>query len=294
LQKHLLDIKSLNIDLVKDIFDLANKYLVNPDLFLQTLKNKLIVNLFFENSTRTKNSFEIASKRCSADVVNFDVSSSSLSKGEILYDTALNINAMNPDAIIVRHSKSGMPRILSKYLNCCVINGGDGSYSHPSQALLDLFTIKKYFPDLSKVKIAIVGDLKNSRVANSNIELLRLFGIEPILVSPPHFAKITNLKSFYSIEEVLDKVNVLMVLRTQIERHSQQTYASLRDYAVNYCINKEMLGSRDILVLHPGPVNRNIDITDDVLLDKRCKVLEQVKHGIAIRVAILKHYIKRQ
>jgi aspartate carbamoyltransferase catalytic subunit len=290
--KHLLDIQSLDIKLVEHIFAKAQQYLDTPSLFDNVLEGRVIVNLFFENSTRTQSSFEIASKRGKAQVVNFDATKSSTSKGEILYDVALNINAMNPDAVVLRHSKSGMPKILSKYLNCPIINGGDGSYAHPSQALLDLFTIKKYFPSLEGVKIAIMGDIKNSRVANSNIELLDMFGIKPILISPPHFTKFTNLQTTYHLKDVIDDVNILIVLRTQVERHSQKLYASLDDYGSRYCVNSNILKDKDIILLHPGPVNRNIDISDEVLLDDRCKVLEQVKHGIAIREAILEYFIK--
>ena len=292
--KHLADITSLENSTIENIFSMASDYLNGAKDFSTTLKNKLIVNLFFENSTRTQSSFEIASKRCGAEVVNFDISKSSTMKGETLYDTALNINAMSPDAVVVRHSKSGMPKILSKYLECPIINGGDGAYSHPSQALLDFYTIKKYFSDPKKAKVGILGDIKNSRVASSNIAILAKYGIDPILISPPHFSKCTHLEHTYHLQGALDKINVLIVLRTQIERHSDKLYASLQDYATNYCVTRELIENKDILILHPGPVNRNIDISDAVLADKRCKVLEQVKHGVAIRIGILNHFIHQR
>ncbi|CAI6149380.1 MAG: Aspartate carbamoyltransferase [uncultured Sulfurimonas sp.] len=255
------------------------------------LKDKIIITLFFENSTRTKSSFEIAAKRLGAEIVHLDVSQSSTKKGETLVDTAMNLDAMGPDAIIVRHQNSGVPQILSKHTNASILNAGDGAHAHPSQALLDLYTLKEHFGDLKGKKIAIVGDIKNSRVANSNIELLSRFGMEVILVAPPHFLPKTSLKTTHFLSEIIDDVDAIMSLRTQTERHSSQNYASLKDYASDFCITEELLGDRDIILLHPGPVHRNIDITDALLNDKRCKVLDQVSNGVNIRMAILKKLI---
>ncbi len=259
--------------------------------FETILKDKIIITLFFENSTRTKSSFEIAAKRLGADMVHLDVAKSSTKKGETLVDTAMNLDAMGPHAIIVRHQNSGVPQILANHTKASILNAGDGAHAHPSQALLDLYTLKEHFTDLEGKKIAIVGDIKNSRVANSNIELLTRFGMEVILVAPPHFLPKTSLKTTHFLAEIVDEVDAIMSLRTQTERHSSQSYASLKDYASDFCITKELIGERDIIILHPGPVHRNIDITDELLDDARCKVLDQVSNGVNIRMAILKKLI---
>jgi aspartate carbamoyltransferase catalytic subunit len=203
----------------------------------------------------------------------------------------MNLDAMGPHAIIVRHQNAGVPQILANHTRASILNAGDGAHAHPSQALLDLYTLKEHFKDVEGKKIAIVGDIKNSRVANSNIELLSRFGMEVILVAPPHFLPKTSLRSTHYIKEVIDEVDAIMSLRTQTERHSSQSYASLKDYASDFCITEELIGDRDIILLHPGPVHRNIDITDALLADKRCKVLEQVSNGVNIRMAILKKLI---
>ena len=259
--------------------------------FFTDLENKLIITLFFENSTRTKSSFEIAAKRLGANMVHLDVTKSSTKKGETLVDTAMNLDAMGPDAIIVRHQNSGVPKILSNHTSASIINAGDGAHAHPTQALLDLFTLKEHFGDLVGKKIAIVGDIKNSRVANSNIELLTRFGMEVILVAPPQFLPKTTLRTTHFLKEIIDDADAIMSLRTQTERHSSQSYASLKDYASDFCITEELVGDRDIVLLHPGPVHRNIDISDALLADARCKVLEQVSNGVSIRMAVLKKLI---
>jgi len=259
--------------------------------FERILQDKLIITLFFENSTRTRSSFEIAAKRLGAEVVHLDVAKSSTKKGETLVDTAMNLDAMGPDAIIVRHKDAGVPKILSAHTKASIVNAGDGAHAHPSQALLDLFTLKEHFGNVNGKKIAIVGDIKNSRVANSNIELLTRFGMEVILVAPPQFLPKSSLRSTHYIEEIIDEVDAIMSLRTQTERHSSQSYASLKDYASDFCITKELVGDRDIILLHPGPVHRNIDISDEMLEDPRCKVLQQVKNGVNVRMAILKKLI---
>ncbi len=291
--KHLTGIKDLSTNEVEEILARA-KELKSSARLPKTLKDRLIITIFFENSTRTRSSFEVAAKRLGASVVSLDVSKSSTSKGETLFDTAANLDAMEPDAIVVRHKDSGVPKMLSNYISCPLLNAGDGSHAHPSQALLDLFTIKEHygFGEIEGKKIAIVGDIKNSRVANSNIELLTKFGLEVILVAPPHFMPNTDrFQKRYSVKEVVDEVDIIMALRTQTERHKNQIYASLADYAQNFCITKELLGKRDILLLHPGPVNRNVDIADELMTDKRCKVLTQVNNGVYIRMAILEKLI---
>jgi len=259
--------------------------------FDRILADKIIITLFFENSTRTKSSFEIAAKRLGAEMVHLDVAQSSTKKGETLVDTATNLDAMGPHAIIVRHANAGVPKILSKHTKASIINAGDGAHAHPTQALLDLFTLKQHFGELKGKRIAIVGDIKNSRVANSNIELLTRFGLKVTLVAPPQFMPSTSLPNTYHIADVIDDIDIIMSLRTQTERHSQQSYASLKDYASDFCITSELVGDRDIIILHPGPVHRNIDIDDALLADPRCKVLEQVANGVSMRMAVLKKLI---
>lgn len=287
--KHLIRTDDFTTKEIESILEDAK--LFSDGRFDRILRDKIIITLFFENSTRTRSSFEIAAKRLGAEIVHLDVANSSTKKGETLVDTAMNLDAMGPHAIIVRHQNSGVPKILSNHTKASIINAGDGAHAHPTQALLDLFTLKKHFGDVKGKKIAIVGDIKNSRVANSNIELLTRFGMEVILVAPPQFLPKTNLRTTHYINEVIDEVDAIMSLRTQTERHSSQTYASLKDYASDFCITSEVVGDRDIILLHPGPVHRNIDICDALLADKRCKVLEQVSNGVAIRMAVLKKLI---
>lgn len=287
--KHLIRTDDFTTKEIESILEDAK--LFSDGRFDRILRDKIIITLFFENSTRTRSSFEIAAKRLGAEIVHLDVANSSTKKGETLVDTAMNLDAMGPHAIIVRHQNSGVPKILSNHTKASIINAGDGAHAHPTQALLDLFTLKKHFGDIRGKKIAIVGDIKNSRVANSNIELLTRFGMEVILVAPPQFLPKTNLRTTHCINEIIDEVDAIMSLRTQTERHSSQTYASLKDYASDFCITSEVVGDRDIILLHPGPVHRNIDICDALLADKRCKVLEQVSNGVAIRMAVLKKLI---
>lgn len=287
--QHLLRTDDFTVEEINEI--LADAKLFSDGRFDRILKDKIIITLFFENSTRTRSSFEIAAKRLGAEMVHLDVSKSSTKKGETLVDTAMNLDAMGPHAIIVRHENAGVPKIISDHTRASIINAGDGAHAHPTQALLDLYTLKEHFGEIKGKKIAIVGDIKNSRVANSNIELLTRFGIEVILVAPPQFLPKTTLRTTHFLAEIIDEVDAIMSLRTQTERHSSQNYASLKDYASDFCITSELLGERDIILLHPGPVHRNIDIDDTLLADKRCKVLEQVSNGVNIRMAILKKLI---
>lgn len=286
---HLINTRDFSLNEIEELFSRATEFLDEKPRDI--LKNKTVITIFFENSTRTRSSFEIAAKRLGAHVVSLDVSKSSSSKGETLFDTAANLDAMGPDAIVVRHKSSGVPHILANYVNCPIVNGGDGSHAHPTQALLDLFTIKKHFGNVVGKKIAIVGDIKNSRVANSNIELLVRAGLEVILVSPPHFLPKTTLRTSYSIHEVIDEVDIIMSLRTQTERHANQIYASLKDYANDFCITSKLVGERDIILLHPGPVHRNVDVDDMMMKDPRSKILDQVKNGVAVRMAVLEKLI---
>ena len=288
--KHLINTRDFSLLEIEELYKRAEIFLDNRQRDI--LNGRMIITIFFENSTRTRSSFEIAAKRLGANVVSLDVSHSSSSKGETLLDTAANLDAMGPDAIVVRHKRAGVPHILSKHVGCPLINAGDGSHAHPTQALLDLFTIKQHFNgDIKGKKIAIIGDIKNSRVANSNIELLTRAGLEVILVAPPHFLPKTHLRTFSDIKKVINDVDIIMSLRTQTERHANQIYASLKDYAEDFCITLELMGERDILLLHPGPVHRNVDIDDTMMEDPRCKVLDQVKNGVAVRMAVLEKLI---
>jgi len=287
--QHLIRTDDFTIDEIESILADAKEF--SDGRFERILQDKIIITLFFENSTRTKSSFEIAAKRLGAEIVHLDVTKSSTNKGETLVDTAMNLDAMGPHAIIVRHQNAGVPKILSNHTKAAILNAGDGAHAHPTQALLDLYTLREHFGNLKGKKIAIVGDIKNSRVANSNIELLTRFGMEVILVAPPHFLPKTKLRSTHYLKEIIDELDAIMSLRTQTERHSSQSYASLKDYASDFCITTELVGKRDIILLHPGPVHRNIDICDALLADKRCKVLEQVSNGVNIRMAILKKLI---
>lgn len=293
--KHLITPNDLTNDEVLEIFEDARLF---QDLETNSLLNgKIIVTLFFESSTRTRSSFEIAAKRLGANVVNLEVHTSSTSKGETVEDTVANLNAMKPDAIIIRHKDCGLPESLKSYVSCPIINAGDGKNAHPTQSLLDLFTINEHFNGkINGKKIAIVGDIVNSRVATSNLELLPRFGLIPILVAPERFKVTSEFKTVTDLNSVIDELDILMSLRVQHERHEvieskEVQEEQKQEYIKNYCITKELFGSRDILLLHPGPVNRNIDITDEMLLDPRSKVLKQVENGVAVRMAILKKLI---
>ncbi len=291
--QHLITTEDFTNDEVLKLFEDASLF---SDLQTNSLLDgKLIVTLFFENSTRTRSSFEIAAKRLGASVINLEVQTSSTKKGETVEDTVANLNAMKPDAIIIRHKDCGLPASLVDLVDCPILNAGDGMNAHPTQALLDLFTIYEHFDkDINGKKLAMVGDIKTSRVASSNLLLLPRFGIEPILVAPEHFMPTSDFKKVQFLDEVIDDIDIIMSLRTQLERHDVQYYKTLEEFAKDYCITKDTVGDRDLLLLHPGPVNRNIDISDEMLKDKRSKVLEQVKNGVAIRMAILKKLILKQ
>lgn len=292
--KHLLSTKDLDLRDIEAILDEAIAMKNTPKIE-PFLKDKLVVTIFFENSTRTLSSFEIAVKRLGGKVVRLDIAKSSTLKGESTADTAANINAMKPNAIIIRHSLAGAGDYLARYVSCPIINGGDGAHAHPTQALLDAMTMKLHFGDLSRKRIAIVGDIANSRVATSGIDLFRRLGMSVFLVAPPHFqslhAEKENLKKCGSLEEILDSVDAIMSLRTQNERHNNQIFGSLKDYASKFCVTRDIIGTRDIIILHPGPVHRNIDIDDEMLKDERSKVLSQVENGVFIRMAILKRFV---
>ena len=289
--RHLITTKDFNKVEIMELFKEASDFLdEKPRIFLE---GKSITTIFFENSTRTLSSFESAARRLGARVLRLDVSRSSSSKGETLYDTAANLDAMSPNAIVVRHANSGVPLILAKHMHCPVVNGGDGKHAHPTQALLDLFTIYNHFQgNVEGKKICIVGDIKNSRVAASNIELLSRFNLDITLVAPPHFMPNTHLEKHYKLDEnIIANSDIIMSLRTQTERHNKTVYASLKDYANDFCIQKSLVKDKKLILLHPGPVNRNIDISDEMMSNERTLVLKQVKNGVAIRMAVLKKLI---
>ena len=255
----------------------------------QLLHDKLLITLFFEASTRTRSSFEVAAKRLGASVVHLDPSRSSAKKGESLEDTFANLCAMEPDGVIIRHAENDAPGLLADMQTTPVINAGAGNYAHPTQALLDLFTLVEYFDgDVKGKTIAIVGDIVSSRVASSGIRLLTRMGMNVVLVAPEQFMPESDLPQYKDLEDVMDKVDVIMSLRAQLERHEKELFEDYDDYARQYCITSERMGDRNILLLHPGPVMRNIDISDGMLKDPRCKVLTQVKNGVFMRMAILK------
>jgi len=287
--KHLINISDISDDDIKHIFALSDGYDISHSN--NVLSNKLIVMMFFENSTRTKCSFEIAAKRLGATTCSLSHSASSIAKGESIKDTIKTLNAMEPNAIVIRHSERDLPIDLGKDVNTPILNAGSGDNSHPTQALVDLYTIKQHFGSydaLKGKKIAIVGDIKNSRVANSNMQLLPRFGIEPILVAPDCFMPDnTKFRQCELLSECVDEVDIVMSLRTQIERHNTKYFSSLQEFGAKYCITKDTLSTTpNILLLHPGPVNVDIDISSELMGDKRCKILTQVKNGVKIKMAI--------
>ena len=290
--RHLIQTSDLTLAEIQLLLQRANSY--RHQTPPKTLANKTIITAFFENSTRTLSSFEIAAKNLGANVIRLDISRSSTSKGETIADTAANLNAMNPHAIIIRHRNAGAGNHLAQYVSCPIINGGDGAHAHPTQALLDLLTIDNHFNgkesfsgNLQGKKVGIIGDIKNSRVANSNIELLTRFGLDITLIAPPHFLPKTTLKTTHNLKEAVKDLDILISLRTQTERHNSQTYGSLKDYSKDFCITKEILKSKEIIILHPGPVHHNIDLADEIFKDPRCKVLHQVNNGVLVRMATI-------
>lgn len=288
--RHLIHIDDLANHEIEAILETAKSY--KEGKTSKSLEGKKIITIFFENSTRTLSSFEIAIKNLGGEVIRLDASRSSTSKGETLRDTAANLNAMNPHAIIMRHSTAGSGHFLIPKVSCPIINGGDGSHSHPTQALLDLMTLSEHFGSLQGKKIGIIGDIKNSRVANSNIALLPRFGAEILLVAPPHFLPPISLPYTHNLDQAIKECDGLISLRTQTERHSIQIYGGLEDYARDFCITSERIKDRDLIILHPGPVHRNIDISDSVLNDPRCKVLDQVQNGVFVRMAVMDFFIQ--
>jgi len=295
-RKDLLEIKELSGEEILSILNTAESFkeVTGRDIKkVPTLRGKTVVNLFFEPSTRTRTSFELAAKRLSADVINFSVATSSVTKGETLLDTARNIEAMRSDYIVIRHPASGAPHILAKNLKSSVINAGDGAHEHPTQALLDMFTIKEKKGRIAGLKIAIIGDIAHSRVARSNIYGLTRLGAEVRLVGPPALippeVEGPGISVFYNMEDALMDVDVIMVLRLQLERQGKNYFPSLREYAGLYSLTPERVKSakEDVMIMHPGPINRGIEIAPEVADGMSSVILEQVTNGIAVRMAVL-------
>jgi aspartate carbamoyltransferase catalytic subunit len=315
-RRDLLGIRNLTAAEINGILDTAENFReINTREIkkVPTLRGKTVINLFFENSTRTRTSFELAAKRLSADAVNISVSSSSVTKGETILDTALNLDAMQPDCIVVRHSSAGVPHQLAKVSKAAIINAGDGANEHPTQALLDAMTIREHKKKIRGLNVAIVGDILHSRVARSNIHLLTKLGAKvkvagPGTLVPKDFehlidigetpesinprSKIQNPKSLEVCQHVEDAIrgaDVVMILRIQRERQDSAYFPTLREYSIHYGLTNERLNlaKEDAIVLHPGPMNRGIEISSDVADSSRSLILDQVKYGVTVRMAVL-------
>ena len=294
--RHLLGIKDINLNDIELIFETADHFkdVINrPIKKVPTLRDITIANIFFENSTRTKLSFELAQKRLSADVINFAASSSSVSKGETLIDTVNNILAMKVDMVVMRHPYAGAGVFLSKHINAQIVNAGDGAHEHPTQALLDAYSIRQKLGDVRGKKVVIVGDILHSRVAISNILCLQKLGAEvmvcgPTTLIPKHIGSL-GVKVEHDLIKALNWCDVANMLRIQLERQDIKYFPSLREYAMMYGLNKQILDNLDkeIIVMHPGPINRGVEITSDVADSKQSIILEQVENGVAIRMAVI-------
>ena len=299
-QKHLLGIRGLSAVEITHILDTAETFREVSEREIKkvpTLRGRTVINLFFEPSTRTRTSFEIAGKRLSADVVNISSSSSSVTKGETLLDTARNLEAMSPDLIVIRHPSAGAPHQLARVCRAGVVNAGDGAHEHPTQALLDALTIRQHKGTFENLKVAILGDLLHSRVARSNAHLLTTLGASvslagPGTLAPPEFASLVEgggLRVERKIEEAIEGADVVMVLRIQRERQDKAFLPSLREYAVHFGLTRKRLelAKPDAIVMHPGPMNRGIEISSDVADGARSLILDQVANGLAVRMAVL-------
>lgn len=295
--KHLLGIKDLTTEDIQLILSTATQFkevLQRPVKKVPTLRDVTIVNLFYENSTRTRISFELAEKRLSADVVNFTVSNSSAAKGETLLDTVNNILSMKVDMVVMRHSASGAPHYLAKHIDAAIINAGDGINEHPTQALLDAFSMKEKLGKLEGLKVAIIGDIMHSRVALSNIYLLKKMGAEVMVSGPPtliptYLKESMDIQVEYNIDKALAWCDVANVLRIQLERQNQPLFSSLREYNLAYGITKNRLHklSKEIVIMHPGPINRGVELDSDVADSPHSIILDQVENGVAVRMACL-------
>lgn len=295
-RKHLLGLEELTAKEIEVVLDTARSFkevLERPIPKVPTLRGKTVANLFFEPSTRTRISFELAEKRLSADTVSFSAAGSSVSKGENLKDTARNIEAMQIDMIVIRHHASGAPHFLARSLSCSVINAGDGMHEHPTQGLLDMFTIREYKKRIEGLKVVIVGDIAHSRVARSNIWGLSKLGARVVVCGPwtlmPLEIEKLGVEVSSDIEDALEGADVVNVLRMQLERQKSSLFPTLREYAKCFGITRERLSvaKEDVLVMHPGPMNRGVEIAQDVADGPFSVILEQVTNGVAVRMAVL-------
>lgn len=294
--RNLIGIKALTSEDINLIFETADNFkeVINrPIKKVPSLRDVTIANVFFESSTRTRISFELAEKRLSADNLNFSASTSSVKKGETLLDTVNNILAMKVDIIVMRHPHNGAPNFLSNYIDAQIVNAGDGTHEHPTQALLDAYSIQERFGTLQGLKVAIIGDIMHSRVSLSNIFCLQKLGAEVMVCGPPtlvpHYMESLNVKVTYDLEEALKWCDVANVLRLQLERQHAGYFPSLREYAMTYGLTKHHLDqiTKTITVMHPGPMNRGIEIESDVADSEHSMILDQVENGVAIRMAVL-------
>lgn len=295
--KHLLGIKDLNKEDIQLILETAVNFkevLQRPVKKVPSLRDVTIVNLFYENSTRTRISFELAEKRLSADTINFTASGSSAAKGETLLDTVNNILSMKVDMVVMRHSASGAPHFLAKHIPAAIVNAGDGINEHPTQALLDAFSMKEKFGSLEGLKVAIIGDIMHSRVALSNIYLLRKMGAEILVAGPPtlipkYITEAFGIKVEYNLKKALEWCDVANVLRIQLERQNQPLFSSLREYNIAYGISRNILEhlGKEITIMHPGPINRGVELDSDVADGPYSIILNQVENGVAVRMAVL-------
>jgi aspartate carbamoyltransferase catalytic subunit len=294
--RHLLGIKDLNRNDIELIFETAKNFkavLNRPIKKVPSLRDVTIANIFFENSTRTRLSFELAQKRLSADTVNFAAASSSVSKGETLIDTVNNILAMKVDMVVMRHPYAGAGIFLSRHIKAQIVNAGDGAHEHPTQALLDAFSIREKYGEVSGKKVVIVGDILHSRVALSNILCLKQLGAEVMVCGPttliPKYISSLGVKVEHNLIKALNWCDVANMLRIQLERQDIKYFPSLREYTMLYGLNKKILDSLDkeITVMHPGPINRGVEITSDVADSKQSIILDQVENGVAVRMAVL-------
>src|SRR5690554_5916625 len=293
---HLIGIEDLTARDIEIIFETADRFkeVINrPIKKVPSLRDITIANVFFENSTRTKLSFELAEKRLSADVVNFSASSSSVKKGETLVDTVNNILSMKVDMVVMRHPNPGAAKYLSERVNARVVNAGDGTHQHPTQALLDSYSIRERFGTVKGKKVVIVGDILHSRVALSNIHLLKTQGAEVMVCGPttliPKYMSDLGIKVEHNLKRALEWCDVANMLRIQLERQDIQYFPSLREYSMLFGLDKKMLDnlSKEIVIMHPGPINRGVEITSDVADSKQSLILHQVENGVAIRMAVI-------
>lgn len=294
--KHLLGIKDLtraDIELILETADTFKEVLSRPIKKVPSLRDITIANIFFENSTRTRLSFELAQKRLSADVINFSSSSSSVKKGETLLDTVNNILAMKVDMIVMRHASPGAPHFLAKHIPANIVNAGDGTHEHPTQALLDAYSIREKHGEVAGKKVAIIGDILHSRVALSNIFALQKLGAEVMVCGPatliPRYIRELGVQVAYDVRTALQWCDVANVLRIQLERQQIKYFPSLREYSLYYGINKALLDSLDkeITIMHPGPINRGVELASDAADSQHSIILNQVENGVAIRMAVL-------